>query len=128
MSKTQDDKNKSDSYGDYDTASLDYKAIGLKIKSRRKSLGITQERVANKLGVNVTHVSNIECANSHPSLSLLIRIASILRCSVDQFIGSEYRYEVSKDQSIEDQLNQKIQRLSGEEKEILSKMLDGLIK
>lgn len=60
MSKTQDDKNKSDSYGDYDTASLDYKAIGLKIKSRRKALGITQERVANKLGVNVTHVSNIE--------------------------------------------------------------------
>lgn len=51
-----------------------------------------------------------------------------MRCSVDQFIGSEYRYEVSKDQSIEDQLNQKIQRLSGEEKEILSKMLDGLIK
>ena len=39
---------------------LDFKAIGLKIKERRKSLGITQESIANALDVNPSHISNSE--------------------------------------------------------------------
>ena len=35
---------------------LDFKAIGLKIKERRKSLGITQESIANALDVNLSHI------------------------------------------------------------------------
>ena len=59
---------------------LDFKAIGLKIKERRKSLGITQESIANALDVNPSHISNIECGRANPSLTTLIKIANLLQC------------------------------------------------
>ena len=57
---------------------LDFKAIGLKIRERRQSQGITQEMVANYLDVNPSHISNIECGRANPSLTSLIKIANIL--------------------------------------------------
>ena len=60
---------------------LDFKAIGLKIKERRKSLGITQESIANALDVNPSHISNIECGRANPSLTTLIKIANLLHAA-----------------------------------------------
>ena len=65
---------------------LDFKAIGLKIKERRKAVGITQEYIANALEVNPSHISNIENGRANPSLTALVKIANILECSVDYFI------------------------------------------
>lgn len=38
---------------------LDFKKIGSKIKERRASFGLTQDFVATKLKVNLSHISNI---------------------------------------------------------------------
>ena len=76
---------------------LDFKAIGLKIKERRKQLGETQEHIANMLEVNPSHVSNIECGRANPSLTALVKIANILKCSVDYFISEEYTYKIDKE-------------------------------
>ena len=62
---------------------LDFKAIGLNIKERRQQLGITQEHIANVLKVNPSHISNTECGRANPSLTALIKIANILKCSGD---------------------------------------------
>lgn len=69
---------------------LDFKEIGLKIKERRKAVGVTQEHIANELEVNPSHISNIECGRANPSLTALVKIANILECSVDFFISGEY--------------------------------------
>ncbi len=71
---------------------LDFKKIGEKIKIRRKYLGITQEYIANELEVNPSHISNIECGRANPSLTVLVKIANILQCSVDYFIIHEYTF------------------------------------
>ena len=76
---------------------LNFKEIGAKIKNRRKSLGVTQEFIANKLDVNPSHISNIECGRANPSLTALVKIANILQCSVDYFISGEYTYKIDKD-------------------------------
>ena len=73
---------------------IDFKVIGKKIKDRRKSLGITQEFIANQLEVNPSHISNIECGRANPSLSALVKIANILHCSVDFFISGEYIFPI----------------------------------
>ena len=70
-------------------ADLDFKEIGLKIKERRKAVGITQEYIANVLEVNPSHISNIENGRANPSLTALVKIANILECSVDYFISGE---------------------------------------
>ena len=89
---------------------LDFKAIGLKIKERRQQLGITQEHIANVLDVNPSHISNIECGRTNPSLTALVKIANILECSVDYFISEEYTYKINKDKekTLDDKIMDKL--------------------
>ena len=89
---------------------LDFRTIGLKIRERRKSLGITQEYIANILDVNPSHISNIECGRANPSLCALIKIANILQCSVDYFISGEYTYKINKDKekTLDDKIMDKL--------------------
>ena len=42
-------------------------------------------------------ISNIECGRANPSLCALVKIANILKCSVDYFISGEYTYKKDKD-------------------------------
>lgn len=89
---------------------LDFKKIGLKIKVRRQAVGITQEHIANELEVNPSHISNIECSRSNPSLTALVKIANILECSVDYFISGEYTYKIDKDKikTLDDKIMDKL--------------------
>ena len=89
---------------------LDFKAIGMKIKERRKMQGITQEAVASLLGVNPSHISNIECGRANPSLTALVKIANILECSVDFFISGEYTYKPGKgrEETLDDKIMDKL--------------------
>lgn len=105
---------------------LDFKAIGLKIKERRLSLGITQETIANHLDVNPSHISNIERGRTNPSLSALVKIANFLECSVDYFIGSEYSFLSDKDgeKSLDDEILEKLKYFDAEKKNKVIKMID----
>lgn len=104
----------------------DFKAIGIKIKERRKSLGITQEMIANKLDVNPSHISNIECGRANPSLTALIQIANILQCSVDYFISGEYTYNTNKTQNnnLDDMIMEKIKYFDFDKKNKILKIID----
>ena len=107
-------------------ASLDFKAIGLKIKERRQIQGITQEYIANQLEVNPSHISNIECGRAHPSLTVLIKIANILQCSVDYFISGEYTYEIDGDRqkSLDNKIMDKLKYCNIDQKDKISKIID----
>ena len=105
---------------------LDFKMIGMKIRERRQSLGITQEYIANLLDVNPSHISNIECGRANPSLTALVRIANILECSVDYFISGEYTYTIddSKEKTIDEQIMNKIKYCHYDKKMKILKILD----
>ena len=105
---------------------LNFKAIGLKIKERRQSLGITQEHIANVLDVNPSHISNIECGRANPSLTALVKIANILQCSVDFFISGEYTYNIDKDKAktLDDKIMDKLKYCDADKKNKVLKMID----
>lgn len=107
---------------------LDFKTIGMKIKERRRALGITQEYVANCLDVNPSHISNIECGRANPSLTALVAISSILNCSIDYFIGSEYHFSKEKDseKNLDSRIMDRIICLDIDTKTKLLKILDVL--
>lgn len=65
---------------------LNFKAIGKRIKIARLKTDLTQEIMAEKIGVTPQHVSNIETGNSSVSLTTLIAIANLLKVSVDELI------------------------------------------
>ena len=57
----------------------------------RLARGMTQEQLANEVGVVVTHISHIETGNSVPSLKTLIDIINALDCSADELLCIEIK-------------------------------------
>ncbi len=105
---------------------LDFKVIGQKIKERRQSLNITQEAIANRLDVNPSHISNIECGRANPSLTALVKIANILECSVDYFISGEYTFyrDKDKEKTLDDKIMDKLKYCDTDTKNKVLKMID----
>ena len=52
---------------------VDYADIGKRIRACRLAKGMTQEQLANAVGIVVTHISHIETGNSVPSLKKSLR-------------------------------------------------------
>ena len=66
---------------------IDYKLIGERIKRARKSKGITQENMAERLNVSIGYVSQVERGITKISLDLLGAISSILGCEISGFLS-----------------------------------------
>ena len=66
---------------------IDYKLIGERIKQTRKAKGMTQEVLAERLGVSIGYVSQVERGITKISLDLLGAISSILDCNVASLIS-----------------------------------------
>jgi len=68
--------------------SLDYRVIGARIREVRKAKGWTQERLAEKAGVEPSNISHIERAATKLSLPTLVSIANALEVSLDELVYS----------------------------------------
>lgn len=60
--------------------------IGTRIAQKRKNYGMTQEELANKLGVSSQAVSKWENDVSCPDITLLPNLAQVLDCTVDELL------------------------------------------
>ena len=65
----------------------DFLRVGLAIKMFRSSKSITQIELANQIGVSQTHMSNIEHGRVAINLRLLIKLANIFNCKLDDFFN-----------------------------------------
>jgi len=63
--------------------------LGNRISENRKRLGLTQDALAEKLGVTAQAVSKWENDQSCPDISTLPRLARILGVSTDTLLGME---------------------------------------
>ena len=61
--------------------------IGVVIKKYRKEAGMTQEEMANRLGVTTPAVNKWENGNSKPDIELLAPIARLLDISLDTLLS-----------------------------------------
>ena len=68
--------------------------VGNFIMSKRKSLGMTQQQLADKLGISFQAVSKWENGTTYPNIELLQDLAASLRVTVDELLsGSERKAE-----------------------------------
>lgn len=68
---------------------IDYASIGQKVKQIRLSKGITQEQLAEAVGVGVTHISHLETGSGTVSLKVFLAIVNYLECSADEILCKE---------------------------------------
>ena len=68
--------------------------IGEQIKNYRKTVGLTQEQVANYLGVSTPAVNKWEKGNTYPDISLLPALARLLKIDMNELFS--FREELTE--------------------------------
>ncbi len=68
---------------------MDYFAIGQRIRKYRKAQGLSQEQLAESIGISVTHMSHIETGNTKLSLPVFVQITQALGARADELLSDE---------------------------------------
>src|SRR5215469_746159 len=63
--------------------------LAYNIKKRRQTLGITQEKLADKVSTSTHYIGQIEQKNKFPSPEMLVRIAEALEMDTPQLFSME---------------------------------------
>lgn len=74
---------------------MDYYEIGQRIRKIRKARGMSQEQLAEAVGISITHMSHIETANTKLSLPVFIQISKVLEVQTDALLYDEPKETVS---------------------------------
>lgn len=82
-------------------------SLGSNISSKRKSLKISQEYLAEQLGVSRQAVSKWETNQSEPSTDNLIKLAGLLDSDIKELVSPEQYVEEQKDIETRIERNQK---------------------
>ena len=72
---------------------LDYRALGEWIRHIRKNKRMTQNHLAELVGIEPSNISHIERAVSKVGLATLVGIANALECSVDDLLCDSILHE-----------------------------------
>lgn len=64
------------------------KSFGSEVRKQRESLGLSQEKFAEKAGIHRTYVSSIELGKVDPSLSVARKVAIALDLKLSEIIQS----------------------------------------
>ncbi|MCD8329551.1 MAG: helix-turn-helix domain-containing protein [Lachnospiraceae bacterium] len=90
--------------------------FGAKLKSLRKGSNLTQQQLADRLGVAKSVVSYYESGNRYPSYDVLVRIARIFHTTTD------YLLDIDRKKVID------VSDLSDDEVSVITQMIDILKK
>lgn len=83
---------------------LDYTEIGRRIARRRKELGLTQAKVAERAEIGDKYLSSIERAISIPSTEVIMRLAIALDTTPDEFLVGTARREGERWRNVAERL------------------------
>ncbi len=67
---------------------FDRKALGRRIREARTALGLTQPRLAERLGVSLTTIERHEAGARCPSLALVFELSRLIGTSLDDLCGT----------------------------------------
>lgn len=98
---------------------LNFEEIGKNIRASRIEQHYTQEYIADRIGVNVSHISNIENNRVKVSLTTLVAICNALNLTVDYILKNEY----TASDSIDREILKELASCSPEKKEKILKII-----
>ena len=70
---------------------MDYILLGQRIRTARLAAGLSQERLAEMVGLTSQHISHTEVASTKISLPSLVKVANALGTSVDKLLSDNVR-------------------------------------
>ena len=70
---------------------MEYKLLGQRIRAARLEMEMSQELLAEKVGLTSQHISHTEVASTKISLPALVKVANALNTSVDKLLSDSVR-------------------------------------
>ncbi|MCY1298739.1 helix-turn-helix protein [compost metagenome] len=99
-------------------------SIAQRLISLRKQKGLTQQALADALGLHLTQVKRYEAGTSQPSLDALKKMAQTLRVTTDSLIFEPEELEPDEDLRLQFQA---VSNMPAEEQRIVKQLLEGMI-
>ena len=100
-------------------------ALGKRLREARNAKGLTQEKLAEKIGSSYVYISEIERGNKMPSIPMLISIVEALDISADYLLrdnistGKPYIYN---------EFTERLDKLTPKQRKSALELLDVFIK
>ena len=104
---------------------MDKVAIGSRLREARNMVKLTQEQLAEKVGIGTTYISDIERGAKFPSLSLFIKIVDALGVSSDFILRGEI--EAGKN-CVYDDITRKLDGLTPKQRLGVADLIEAYIK
>lgn len=102
---------------------IDYKALGLRVKTKRLDKALSQEQLAELANISVPHMSHIETGNTKVSLPTLIEVSNALNCGVDELICDSVR---NAKKVFEQEIAEQLQNCTEKEIRLIADMVKAL--
>lgn len=99
---------------------MDYYKIGQQIRKVRRAHGLSQEELAEKVGISVPHMSHIETGNTKLSLPVFVDIANALEVRTDDLLDNPAETTVS---SSLDEIAAVLERCSAQESKVIAEVV-----
>lgn len=99
---------------------LNYECIGKRIKYYRTVQKISQEELAQIIGVDRKHISSIEVGRRRASLELVLLIANALEVSADDLLTDNLKHSSSP---VDTEIHDILLDCNHDEKEMLTRLL-----
>ncbi|MCI7468983.1 MAG: helix-turn-helix transcriptional regulator [Lachnospiraceae bacterium] len=65
------------------------KGLASKLKKKRQELNLSRKMVAENIGVSASVIADYESGYGEPSLKVLMKLATLYKCSTDYLLGIE---------------------------------------
>ncbi len=95
-----------------------------RLATLRKDRGLTQQALADAIGVHVTQLRRYEAGTSQPTLDVLRKLAVTLRVSADLLLFDEDERGPDDDLRLQFEA---VSQLGDDEKEVVRSVLEGLL-
>ena len=106
---------------------LDPKGFGRRLIERRKELGLSQSKLAKRLGTSVSALGRYERAEMTPSVEVAARLAQELNTTVGYLLGETDLADFLKEPAMIRRLDA-LKAMDGEDQHIAFRVLDALIQ
>lgn len=90
----------------------------------RKAQSLTQQGLADAIGMHVNQVKRYEAGQAQPTLDALVRLAKVLHVSLDELVFDESERGPSQDLALQFEA---VSHLPEEERRIIKALIEGMI-
>ncbi|MBV5097654.1 helix-turn-helix transcriptional regulator [Enterobacteriaceae bacterium YMB-R21] len=90
----------------------------------RKAADLTQQTLADLASIHVNQIRRYEAGSAQPTLDALIRLAKVLRVSLDSLVFDDHERGPSDDLALQFEA---VSGMPEEERRIIKALLDGMI-